>query len=293
LTTLDVTMAHPTIDYAHRVTETIRRAAAGPRPEMPSKAEDLGNGNYQYTFSAAVGGDWKGSLAIAMEGSRRVKIKGRQDKETEVVESFFNPVAYAPVTDSAAVARRMVIQRAKCNECHLDLGDPAGVSVHNGVRMNTEYCVMCHNASQTDAEKRKSAKGPLPAESVHFKRLIHRLHTGKDLGEPFVLYGGSPANPGAINLGEVRFPGDRRNCGKCHAKGTNELPLPDGLLPTSVPQPDGGIAEVLPIAAACTGCHTKSSAKIHVETQAAHGQESCEVCHGIGREFSVARAHQR
>lgn len=293
LTTLDVTMAHPTTDYAHRVTETIRRAAAGARPETPSKAVDLGNGNYRYTFGAEVNGDWKGSLAVALEGSRRVKIKGRQEKETEVVESFFNPVAYASVTDPKPVSRRMVVQRAKCNECHLDLGNPAGVSVHNGVRMNTEYCVMCHNASQTDAEKRKGAKGPPLPENIHFNVLIHKLHTGKDLASPFIVYGGSPANPGLINLGEIRYPGDRRNCGKCHIKGTNENPLPDGLLPTSVPRSDGGVAEVLPITAACIGCHTKPSAKAHVETQTARGQESCEVCHGMGREFSVAKVHQR
>jgi hypothetical protein len=74
---------------------------------------------------------------------------------------------------------------------------------------------------------------------------------------------------------------------------TNELPLPSGLLPTLIPQPGGSAAEVPPVTAACTGCHTKPSAKAHMETQIARGQESCEVCHAAGREFSVAKVHRR
>jgi OmcA/MtrC family decaheme c-type cytochrome len=296
LDTLEAAIAHPTTDYAQRFTEVIRRKPSGGRPgsETPSKAVDLGGGNFSYTFTMTIDLNWKGSLALGLEGSRRVKIKGREGKEVEVVEAFFNPVAHASITGPMPVARRHVVLQENCNECHLDLGSPVGVSVHNGVRKNVQYCVMCHNASLTDEEKRTRAKGPMPPESVHFKLLMHKLHTGKDLGEPFVVYGGSPARPGPINLGEIRYPGDRRNCGQCHTKGTEELLLSEGLLATSVPQPGGGVASISPIAAACTGCHTRPSARAHVETQiAAGGKESCEVCHGPNREFSVAKEHQR
>ena len=91
----------------------------------------------------------------------------------------------------------------------------------------------------------------LPPENVHYKRLIHRIHTGRNLGEPFIIYGGPQAAPVPNNLGEVRFPGDRRNCLKCHEKGANELPLPDGLLSTPIQQADGSVRQLTPIMSAC------------------------------------------
>ena len=48
------------------------------------------------------------------------------------------------------------------------------------------------------------------------------------------------------------------------------------------------------ITSACIACHTKETAKAHVETlTAANGQESCVVCHGVGREFAVEKVHRR
>jgi hypothetical protein len=45
---------------------------------------------------------------------------------------------------------------------------------------------------------------------------------------------------------------------------------------------------------ACIGCHTREPAMAHMEAQLASGnRESCVVCHGVGREFSVERVHRR
>jgi len=161
------------------------------------------------------------------------------------------------------------------------------------MRNNTEFCIMCHNPSHTDEEKRKAADGPMPAQNVHYKRLIHRIHTGVNLGEPFTVYGGTPAKPGAIDFSDIRFPGDRRNCVKCHVPGANEPPLPAGLLPTLIPQADGSMKALQPITSACVGCHTAEPAKLHMETMTFNGQESCVTCHGVGRSFAVSKVHQR
>jgi len=149
------------------------------------------------------------------------------------------------------------------------------------------------NASHTDEEKRKAANGPMPPQSVHYKRLIHRIHTGVNLGEPFTVYGGTPTKPGAIEFSDIRFPGDRRNCVKCHVPGANEPPLPAGLLPTLIPQADGTVKALQPIMSACVGCHTSEPAKLHMETMTSNGQESCVTCHGVGRSFAVKKVHQR
>jgi OmcA/MtrC family decaheme c-type cytochrome len=153
---------------------------------------------------------------------------------------------------------------------------------------------MCHNANHTDSDKRKVAKGQMQPENVHLKRFIHRIHTGRNLGEPFIVYGGPAAAPVPVNFGEIRFPGDRRNCVKCHEKGANELPLPEGVIATPIQQADGSVKLLPPIMSACVGCHNKEPAQAHMEQQiASSGKESCVVCHGVAREFSVEKMHRK
>ena len=132
---------------------------------------------------------------------------------------------------------------------------------------------MCHNATNSDQEKRERAKGSMPPESIHLKRFIHRLHTGHNLGEPFIVYGGPAVAPVPISFGEVRFPGDRRNCTKCHEHRANEIPLPAGVLETQMPQADGSIRLITPIMSACFGCHTREPARAHMEAQIHQGTE--------------------
>jgi OmcA/MtrC family decaheme c-type cytochrome len=73
----------------------------------------------------------------------------------------------------------MVVDIANCNGCHTVL------SVHGGLRNQTQYCVLCHNPSQTDAVRRVAALDPndkaLPPQGVDFDILIHRIHTGENL----------------------------------------------------------------------------------------------------------------
>ena len=79
-----------------------------------------------------------------------------------------------------------------------------------------------------------------------------------------------------------------------HRLAQFELPLPAGVLATSIPQADGAAKLLTPIMSACIGCHTNEPAKAHMEAQvAAVGRESCVVCHGVNREFSVEKVHRR
>ncbi len=275
---LSLVVAWPTVDYKTAITEDAR------------KAQPLGNGVHTYKFTYTIPADATGSGAVGIQGYRLFDIKRPNGtiEEKGQRNAGFNSVRYFPITDREAIPRRKAVKIDNCNVCHLKL------QPHGEQRNNTEFCVMCHNASHTDEDKRKTAKGPMPPESVHYKRLIHRIHTGRNLGEPFIVYGGPAAKPVPIDLGEIRFPGDRRNCLKCHEKGANELPLPAGVLATSIPQADGAAKLLTPIMSACIGCHTNEPAKAHMEAQvAAVGRESCVVCHGVNREFSVEKVHRR
>ncbi|HTM07530.1 MAG TPA: OmcA/MtrC family decaheme c-type cytochrome [Verrucomicrobiae bacterium] len=275
---LGLVLAWPTVDYKTEVVEDARKAA----PQ--------GNGVHTYKFNYTIPADATGSGAVGIQGYRLFEVKRPSGTVVEKSQrdAGHNVVRYFPITDSAAVPRRTAVKTENCNVCHLKL------QPHGEQRNNTEFCVMCHNANHTDEEKRKVAKGPMPPQNVHYKRFIHRIHTGRNLGEEFIVYGGPAASPVPVNLGEVRFPGDRRNCLKCHEKGANELPLPQGVIATALPQADGSVKQLPPIASACGGCHNKEPAQIHMEQQtAAGGRESCVVCHGVGREFAVAKMHQK
>jgi OmcA/MtrC family decaheme c-type cytochrome len=274
---LRLVIAWPTTDYQIAVEEDVR------------KAESQGSGVYTYNFKYTIPADATGSGAIGMQGFKRAELKKPNGNVIkDVRDAGDNVVEYFPITDKEAVPRRQAVKIENCNVCH------AMLATHGEARRKAEFCVLCHHPSNTDGDKRKAANGPMPPENIHYKRLIHRIHTGAAAGEPFVVYGGPPAKPGPLDLSDIRFPGDRRNCVKCHVPGANEPPLPAGLLPTLIPQADGTVKAIQPITSACIACHTQETAKLHTETMtAANGQETCVVCHGIGRQFAVEKVHRR
>jgi OmcA/MtrC family decaheme c-type cytochrome len=205
---------------------------------------------------------------------------GTTTEIANVRDAGFNQVVAFAVTDTAPVARRRVVAQENCNSCH------GSLALHGGSRQNVQFCVMCHNANWDDKARRPADK--LPVESIHLKTMIHKIHTGEELENDFTIYGFGNT---AINFNEVTFPGDRRNCEKCHIADTQQLPLPKGLLP-SVAARDY-INPMQPIAAACLSCHTSQEAASHALLNTSTLGESCRVCHGTTSEFSVDKAHAR
>lgn len=270
-------LAWPTTDFKINIEEDVR------------KAEPQESGVFSNKFKYSLPADAHGSGAVGIQGYRTSEVSKPNGSVIKGVrDAGFNIVKYFPITDAQAVPRRQAVKIENCNVCH------ATLATHGEARRNAEFCVLCHHAAQTDEEKRKAAKGPMPAVNVHYKRLIHRVHTGAAAGESFIVYGGAPAKPGPVELGDIRFPGDRRNCVKCHVPGANEPPLPSGLLPSLIPQADGSVKALQPITSACIACHTHETAKIHVDTMTAqNGQEACVTCHGAGRTFAVEKVHRR
>ncbi|HKB54196.1 MAG TPA: OmcA/MtrC family decaheme c-type cytochrome [Ramlibacter sp.] len=136
-----------------------------------------------------------------------------------------------PVT-SAAQTRKMV-DVASCNTCHQKL------AVHGGGRVDTQFCVMCHNPGTTDANS---------GNVLTFMTMVHKIHAGKRLkaaldagkgGEDYTIWGYRDTK---VDFAEVGFPQDLRNCTVCHT----------GANPAT---PQGDNWKTRPSREACLTCH--------------------------------------
>jgi OmcA/MtrC family decaheme c-type cytochrome len=228
--------------------------------------------NATYTFTNAIPADATGSWTMALDTRRAITLH-RGDGKADMTqnESAMNPVFTFAVTDAEPVPRRLVVDIANCNKCH-DM-----LALHGGQRKTTLECVICHNPNAND--------GRDPAESIDFKRFIHRIHTGDQLTQDFTVSGRS--------FNDVRFPGDRRDCVKCHVPGSQELSEnpPAGLLPT--PTPKDYYSPQQHTAAACLGCHDTRAAAAHAYVMTSPFGEACFVCHGSDADFAVDKVHAR
>ena len=135
---------------------------------------------------------------------------------------------------------------------------------------------MCHNPTSADTQT--------PPQTVNFRTHIHRIHTGVDLENDWTINGTN-------NFNGVEFPGDRRDCAKCHVNNSNLLPLPDGLADTKTPRLF--YSPLKPAASACLGCHDGEDAAAHTYVMTAPFGESCPVCHEEGADFAVSKVHAR
>jgi len=293
LGSLSFTMAGPAADYGYTgfgidvttpgyVTETATGASCG------------SDGSCSYTFKHAIPAQATGTYSIGVEARRTETLLPGTTAQQTVTYGAKNEVVSFSVDGSQMVPRRAVVATSNCNRCHVSL------SVHGGLRNQTEYCVMCHNPSNTDAARRPAAQvaadKAAPPQGINFNLLIHRIHTGENLladNRPYVVVGfGGSHN----DFSDIRYPpmsptgaaGDTRNCSMCHVNGS-EQNLPTGLNPVNDPQ--GPINPVQPVASACTGCHVKITTASHALSQTTVLGESCETCHSSDDAFSVGQVH--
>ncbi|MEO6324745.1 MAG: OmcA/MtrC family decaheme c-type cytochrome [Thermoanaerobaculia bacterium] len=266
---------HAVTDYASYVRSTAKAATT-------AFVGTFANGQGTHTSTVAIPANAAGTWTATSDVRRAVALNPapRTPAEKTVNEAAFNPIFRFVVTDTQPVARRTVVTMDKCNKCHETL------ALHGGQRFNVDECVICHNPNESDLARRPAAE--LPAESVSFKRMIHRIHTGEKLTQDMTIYGfgGTP-----LNFNEVRYPGDRRNCIACHSTGSANLPLPAGTIDTITLRdyftPQG------PGTAACLGCHDNRDAAAHAAINTAIFGEACASCHGANSEWSVDKVHAR
>jgi OmcA/MtrC family decaheme c-type cytochrome len=256
-----------------------------------------GIGDYTYTppLTYTIPPTASGTWSVGMEARTQSTLVGG----VNVSFGANNPVvdvdlAVGILGGGTPAPRRQVVEESNCNACHGDL------RIHGNLRTEIPYCVMCHNPWTTD-ELRRPMLDPAtnPPETVHFKVMIHKIHRGEDLAGEYTVYGfGSTP----FDFTEVLFPGDLRNCQKCHVDGSQLLPMAasaqatvKNIAGTPVPQPD---AVRPPTLAACTACHDDEAAVIHAQLNSYVGGpfdwgEACSVCHDEGSEFAVSKVHAR
>jgi OmcA/MtrC family decaheme c-type cytochrome len=259
-------LAGPTSDYRWFVTESASNAT-------------YADGVATYTFTEGLPDHATGTYSLGIEGYVNTVLNPGTTKEFAYRDAGDNVLKLFAVT-GAVTPRREVVDIAKCNRCHEKL------QLHGNNRNQTDYCVGCHNPTQTDVDRRPESESP--PQGIHFKVLVHRIHTGHDLEGDFTVYGFGNSRH---NYNELHFPGDRRWCLTCHVESSYTLPLPAGLLPTTDPRAFWDPMQ--PVAAACLGCHDSIEAAAHAYLQTAPFGESCVVCHKEGAEFAVTRVHAR
>ncbi len=287
---IEVVLSHPLPDYAHTIREVVNQITVPPAAPFvrAGTLTDLGGGKFRYTFAASLDATWKGSVGVGMAVYKNTTIKGNDGKDTVVREGNVNPVVYAALDGSKATPRRAVVDRKKCNDCHLDLGSPAGFSIHGGIRRSPEYCVLCHTPNATDEAARPKDK--LPPETIHLKYMVHSLHMGAERDTPTEFFGRAVAR-----TADIGFPtaAGQRNCSNCHVGTSYTLPLPAGVLPTTITQAGQVIKILQPVAATCTACHASTQVVAHASVMtASNGVETCGVCHSTGSEFAVDKVHK-
>jgi OmcA/MtrC family decaheme c-type cytochrome len=278
---LSLVLAGPTTDYG-----TGQAAPAQPISESATGANFNGS-VATYTFTHTIPANATGTWAIAVQTRRTITFSPapRLGPTTFTEGPANNAVTYIAVTDATAVPRRTVVALSNCNMCHDRL---ATTFSHGGQRISIEYCVFCHNPNGDDSSQRPAAQNP--PESISFKRMIHRIHTGANLTQPFTIYGFG----GSVNtFNDVLYPGNTKNCVHCHtATSTYSLPLATGTIPTITQRdyfsPQGAAT------AACLGCHDNQDAAAHAYLNTVMQPffgEACATCHGTGAQFDVVMVH--
>lgn len=301
LNSISFTMAGPTTDYGYTSFGTGTSSTPGYVTESAANATCI-NGACSYTFTHAIPSSATGTYTIGGEARIVQTVLAGTTSQQSVEYGAINPVTNFSVDGSPVAPRRTVVALSNCENCHQFL------SVHGSLRNNTQYCVLCHNPSNTDAGTRANATvasdKSMPPQGINFNLLVHRIHDGVNGpadGEknPYIVvgFGGSHNDfsgvlyPAMSPTGAATY---MQNCSMCHVNSTEQNDLPNMTVPPLNPvvDPQGWINPVQPISSACSGCHVSKAEAAHflANTDPNLG-ESCNVCHGPSGQFAVDSVH--
>ena len=229
-------------------------------------------------------------------------------------------------TGAAYAARRPIVDDAKCNTCHKELGLFTAEAFHAGQRNDGTTCAWCHNPNRTSSG--------WSADSAYF---IHAIHGSDKRQKPFTWH----ASAVGKSFADIGYPGILSKCETCHLPGTYDFSAPASasalpnrlyrtvgigtysttagsvqeysLAPNPAPPAGSGYFTqgvdygaagtgtnlvISPIATACFSCHDSDIAKQHMEisgngsiysprSTALGKAELCMFCHDPGSSFGL------
>lgn len=209
--------------------------------------------------------DWNFPSDCADAGSEKARINAA--------------VSHVASTASSATPRRTIIDEAQCNNCHgRFLETPFKHSGTRGVN-SVETCVTCHNSEFATSDRTREMG--VMTHAIHASGIRDSAH-------------------GSYDAARLQYPSDLSDCADCHANDSQLLPLP---LQRQAIRTTSGPTYTTPIAALCSGCHDDAVAKAHMESaggavfdtdfNTANVAESCNVCHGSGKDADVDKVHNK
>ena len=228
---------------------------------------DNGDGSYTYTFLT----DLRAVPNLAYDANlvHRVGVEIRNYPAADSLHKTNSPYTFIPATGAfVAQSGREIVDDDTCEQCHDKL------AFHGGVRTDTQYCVVCHNPSSTDAQS---------GNTVDFTVMIHRIHSGATLpsvqaGQPYVIYGFGNA---PHDYSAIHFPADVRECRTCHEEDDQDTPQASNW-------------RTQPSIRGCGSCHDD----VDWQTGFHHAgivatDAECSTCHGVNASFGLnpADAH--
>lgn len=252
-------------------------------------------GYYTYTFSTDIK-DPTQTRGVVFEPARthRIGIQLSYTNaagETVRVNPYFDFTVDAngqsvAVTDPART--RKMTDVSSCNSCHEKL------ALHGGGRVDTQFCVMCHNPGTTDANSGNVLTLATMAHKIHAGKLLKEALTAGKGGEDFTIWGFQDSKHYYADVG---FPQDLRNCSKCHS-GSNPA------------TPQGDNWKTRPSKSACLTCHAnkagsdwdashtvfaRSTAVWAGATPTSAAKDmpnsACAACHQVGSNIAPERVH--
>lgn len=231
-----------------------------------------GDGSYTYTFATDIT-NVTSPVAVTYRSSwtHRLAMQIGGGVPTTNVVYTWQPSTGA----TAGITSREIVKTDSCNECHGKL------AFHGGGRIDTRYCVTCHNPGSADANS---------GNTIDAKVLFHKLHMGASLpsvvadpevpddGVAYTIWGHRDS---AHDYSDLHFPQDVRNCTKCHDGSDSETPQGDNW-------------QHRPSAEACGSCHDDVDFASGINHQGGIADNSmCSDCHASGGSAGpVADSHR-
>jgi len=116
-------------------------------------------------------------------------------------------IAIAPNVNKVATGftgRRAIVEDARCNACHQELGTFTEDAFHAGQRNDGTTCSWCHTPNR--------ASSGWSADSVYF---VHAIHAGAKRSTEFTWHAATATS----SFAEVKYPGVLNFCEGCHIPG--------------------------------------------------------------------------